>query len=174
MATTNDPYLPTDAMSFYLAEIPSISFFTGTHEEYHTPRDTFDKLNYDGLVKTIKVVKSFIDQLGKADLKYQKVEGSSSQKLEGRSFRVFLGTIPDYSQESVKGVKISGASKNSPAEKAGLVAGDIIVSFDGVQIENIYDYVFVLQSVKPNVKTSIEVLRSSEKKKLEITPLLKD
>ena len=35
----NDPYVPSDGMAFYLAGVPSLSFFTGAHEDYHTPRD---------------------------------------------------------------------------------------------------------------------------------------
>lgn len=177
LVLTTDPYLPTDAMSFYLAEIPSISFFTGTHEEYHSPRDTAESINYTGLIKVINIVKSFTEKLatvGITVVKYEKVEGNSGQKLEGRSFRIYLGTIPDYAQEGVKGVKISGASKNSPAEKAGLKAGDVITEFDKSNIENLYDYVYALQSAKPNIAVKIGVLRDGKKLELQITPVLKE
>ncbi len=177
LALTSDPYLPTDSMSIYLGGIPSITFFTGAHAEYHTPNDTPDTLNYQGLLSSIQVVKQFSDQIvfaNKNILTYQKVEGNSGQKLEGRSFRIFLGTIPDYSQEGIKGVKISGAAKDSPAERAGLKAGDIIIEFDQTKIENIYDYVYTLQSVKPNIKTKIKISRGSNNLELDITPLLKE
>ncbi|MEQ1722590.1 MAG: M28 family peptidase [Pseudobdellovibrio sp.] len=166
LVLTTDPYLPTDSMSFYLAEVPSISFFTGTHEEYHSPRDTADLINYKGLVKVIDIVRSFTEKIASVSLnvvKYEKVEGNSGQKLEGRSFRIYLGTIPDYAQEGVKGVKISGASKNSPAEKAGLKAGDIITEFDKANIENLYDYVYALQSAKPNLPINMSVSREGKK-----------
>lgn len=177
LALTNDPYLPTDSMSIYLGEIPSITFFTGAHTEYHTPNDRPDTLNYPGILNSIKVIQSFSDQIvleEKNVLTYQKVEGNSGQKLEGRSFRIFLGTIPDYSQEGVRGVRISGAAKDSPAEKAGLKSGDVIFEFDQTKIENIYDYVYMLQSVKPNIKTKIKILRESKNLELDITPLLKE
>lgn len=177
MQLMNDPYLPTDSMSIYLGNIPSISFFTGSHTEYHTPNDTPNTLNYPGLVSSIFAVKSFSDQIvteSKNFLTFQKAEGNSGQKLEGRSFRIYLGSIPDYSQEGIKGVKISGTSKDSPAERAGLKAGDVIVEFDQTKIENIYDYVYILQSIKPNIKTKMKVLRSNAEQELEITPLLKE
>lgn len=177
LVLTNDPYLPTDAMSIYLGEIPSISFFTGSHEEYHSPRDTAETLNYPGLVKTIQVVEKYAEKIATVSgrvLKYQKVEGNSGQKLEGRQFRIYLGTIPDYSQEGVKGVRVSGASKNSPAEKAGIKTGDVIVEFDQTKIENLYDYVYSLQSAKPNKPTRISVLRQGQKVDLEIIPVLKE
>jgi Tol biopolymer transport system component len=177
LALTTDPYLPTDSMSIYLGNIPSITFFTGAHAEYHTPNDTADTLNYPGLLNSIQTIKLFSDQIVYANkniLTYQKVEGNSGQKLEGRSFRIFLGTIPDYSQEGIKGVKISGAAKDSPAERAGLKAGDVITEFDQTKIENIYDYVYTLQSVKPNIKTKIKISRGSNNLELDITPLLKE
>jgi len=174
---TNDPYLPTDSMSFYVSGVPAISFFTGAHSEYHTPLDTPETLNYDGIVKVLDIVKIYSDEFAlnsEINLIYEKVEGNSGQKLEGRSFRIFLGTIPDYSQEGIKGVKISGVAKNSPAEKAGLKSGDVIVEFNNMKIENIYDYVYTLQSVQPDLKTNIIIQRSSKTEKLEIIPALKE
>ena len=174
---TTDPYLPTDAMAIYLGEVPSISFFTGAHSEYHTPRDKSETLNYKGLFDVIQVVKLYTDTLvetNKSLLKYEKIGSQTDKKMEGRSFRIFLGTIPDYSQEGVKGVRISGVAKNSPAEKAGLKSGDIITEFDQTKIENIYDYVYVLQTVKPSLKTNIKISRNQKTETLEITPALKD
>ncbi|MGZ5024738.1 MAG: M28 family peptidase, partial [Chthoniobacterales bacterium] len=39
----DDPYLPTDATSFYTHNIPVLNFFTGAHEDYHRPTDTAEK-----------------------------------------------------------------------------------------------------------------------------------
>lgn len=177
LTLTADPYLPTDAMSIYLGEVPSISFFTGSHEEYHSPRDTAETLNYPGLVRVIGVVGKYTEKLATVStsmLSYEKVEGNNGQKLEGRQFRIYLGTIPDYSQEGVKGVRVSGASKNSPAEKAGVKSGDVIVEFDNAKIENLYDYVYVLQAVKPNKTTKLSIMRDGKVVDLEITPVLKE
>jgi hypothetical protein len=174
---TSDPYLPTDSMSIYLAGVPSISFFTGAHSEYHTPMDKPETLNYEGLKNTINVVQFYTDSIAKNakdSLNYEKVESNSGKQLEGRSFRIFLGTIPDYTQEGVKGVRITGVAKNSPAEKAGLVSGDVITELDKTKIENIYDYVYTLQSVKPDIKTKILVLRNGKNEAFDITPALKD
>lgn len=177
LVLTTDPYLPTDSMTFYLADIPSISFFTGSHPEYHSPRDTAATINYPGLVKVINVVQTYIQKLAsvKANLmNYEKVEGNSKKHLEGRSFRIYLGTIPDYSQEGVKGVRISGVAKNSPAEKAGLKSKDVIVEFNASKIENLYDYVYTLQAVKANAATKIKVSRGDQILELDITPALKE
>lgn len=170
----SDPYLPTDSMSFYMAGVPSISFFTGGHTEYHTPKDKPETLNYPGLLGTIETVKNYVNLIDQtAKIPYEKVE-SQNKNLEGRSFRLFLGTIPDYTQEGVKGVKVSGVSKNSPAEKSGIKTGDVIIEFDKVPIANIYDYVYTLQTVKPNIKTQIKVMRDQKAMELDITPALKE
>jgi C-terminal processing protease CtpA/Prc len=171
-----DPYQPTDSMALYLGEIPSINFFTGAHAEYHTPKDTFELINFKGLNSVLNFIKDTVVtiQAGKkAPLEYQKTEGGM-KKMENRTFRVYLGTIPDYSQEGVKGVRISGVTQNGPSEKAGIKGGDVIVELDKMKVNNLYDYVYVLQSMKPQVKTTIKVLRNGDVKELEITPLLKE
>lgn len=176
MIVQEDPYLPTDSLAFYMAGVPTISFFTGSHGEYHTPRDVADLVNFEGVVKVLKAVQGFTDLLTDSPVQmvnYVKV-ASSQNKLEGRSFRVYLGTIPDYSQEGVKGVRITGASKDSPAEKAGAQDKDIIVEFNGTKIENLYDYVYTLQSVRPNKETVMKVLRNGQVIDLKITPKLKE
>ena len=170
----SDPYLPTDALAFYLKKIPSLSFFTGAHHEYHSPRDRPDLINYAGLLSVTKVVADVAETIGSQNptLEYKKVEGRSSIS-EGRGFRLYLGTIPDYSQEGVKGVKISGTTKASPAEKAGLLEGDVIVQMGGTKIDNLQDYVYCLQSMKANEKTPVKVMRQGKLMDLEIVPALK-
>lgn len=177
ISAQEDPYLPTDAMSFYLAGVPSISFFTGAHEEYHSPRDRAETLNIDGLRRVTETVATLTTLLADTPTKllsYQKVSGSSNSRMEGRSFRVYVGTIPDYTQEGVKGLRISGVSKDSPAEKAGLQAKDIIVEFAGTKIETIYDYVYSLQSAKAGEATKVRVRRGDKEVELALTPSLKD
>lgn len=180
LSLMEDPYVPSDAMAFYLQGVPSIHFFTGAHGEYHTPRDTPDLINYKGIQEVSKLV--YFTALGLAlpdskgrvqKLTYQKVE-SSKKNMEGRSFRVYIGTIPDYAQEGVKGVRISGTSKNSPAEKSGLKSGDIIVEVAGTKVENLYDYVYVLQALKPNEAVPMKVKRGESVQQMSVTPTLKE
>lgn len=172
---SDDPYLPTDAMAFYMKGYPTISFFTGSHPEYHTGKDTADLLNYEGLAQVSAWIASLSSALLSAQtplVKYQKVEGQKREG-EGRGFRLYLGTIPDYTSEGKAGVAISGTSKDSPAEKAGLKPGDVIVELGGIKIQNIHDYVYCLQALKANEKTKMRVLRVGQEKELEITPVLK-
>ncbi len=175
LVTANDPYLPTDAMAFYMKEVPILSFFTGSHAEYHSPRDRYDTLNFPGLVAVTKSMHFTAEQLQKktSKLTWVKVESGRPQGGESRSFRLYLGTVPDYSQEGVKGVKISGTSKDSPAESAGLKAGDVIVGLGGIKIDSIYDYVYCLQALKADISVPIQVRRGEKMVELKITPKLK-
>jgi Tol biopolymer transport system component len=178
LSIQSDPYLPTDSMAFYLAEVPGINFFTGVHSEYHSPRDVFGLINFEGEEKVLRAVNEYTQTLVTSDadlVHYVKVSGQGGGHTgESRSFRIFLGTIPDYGQEGIKGVRISGVSKESPAEKAGLKEKDIIVELSGSKIENIYDYVYALQVAKPDKETIIKVRRGEAVLDLKIIPKLKE
>jgi len=175
ISQVSDPYLPTDAMAFYIKEVPILSFFTGSHGEYHSPRDRYETLNFPGLIATAKAVQVAQRDLSKSTskLSWLKVESTQPMGDEGRSFRLYLGTVPDYSQEGVKGVRISGTSKDSPAESAGLKPGDVIIGLGGIKIDSIYDYVYCLQALKADVVVPIQVVRAGKPVDLKITPKLK-
>lgn len=168
-----NPYLPTDAMSFYIAEVPVINFFTGAHTDYHTPNDTWEKVNYQGMVDVSDYVALLSEKIAlrSKGLSWQKVEQQDKGARGG--FRIFLGTIPDYTQDGITGVKIQGVVKGGPAEVAGLRSGDVIVQFSEHQVKSLYDYVYTLQVVKPGEATTIKVVRDGQTVELPITPKLK-
>jgi len=166
----DDPYLPTDTTPFYPKNVPVIAFFTGSHEEYHRPADKPDTLNYEGLERVAKFARDLVNDLASGPERpaYAKVEkrdgGGGREQL-----RAYLGTIPDYAQEVV-GVKLSGTRGGSPAEKAGLKGGDIIVEFAGQKIANIYDYTYAMDAVKIGQPVKVIVLRAGKRVELIATP----
>src|SRR4029434_9131308 len=85
------------------------------------------------------------------------------------NLRAYLGTIPDYATE-VAGVKLSGVRGGSPADKAGLKGGDIIVEFGGQKIANIYDYTYALDAAKIGQPVDIVVMRDNQRVKITVTP----
>ncbi|MDP9099658.1 MAG: M28 family peptidase [Verrucomicrobiota bacterium] len=145
----DDPYLPTDVTSFYPKNVPVLNFFTGAHEDYHRPTDTAEKINYEGLERIAKfsqqIVLDLAESAERPDL--AKVERTAQEAGGRETLRAYLGTIPDYTTD-VKGVKLSGVRGASPAEKAGLKGGDVIIEFAGQKIANIYDYTYALDAVK--------------------------
>ena len=144
-----DPYLPTDTTSFYPKGIPVLAWFTGSHKEYHRPADDPDTLNYEGIERITQFASNMVQDLVVESERpdYIKVE-KTSQGGSRDAIRVYLGTIPDYASEDVKGVLLSGVRGGAPADKAGVKAGDIIVFFAGKEITNIYDYTYALDAVR--------------------------
>ena len=140
---SDDTDLPTDAASFYQAGVPILSAFTGSHTDYHTPRDTPEKLNYPAAAKISKLIGLIALQLTteKKPPRYTKHSSQPKQATRG-GVRAYLGTVPSYGDDVV-GVKLSDVTKGAPAEVAGVQGGDIIVGLAGQKIENIYDYTAV-------------------------------
>jgi Tol biopolymer transport system component len=171
LALQDDPYLPTDVTSFYTKNVPVLNFFTGAHEDYHRPTDTADKLNYKDLERITRFTRDIVLDLAQSLSRPDLAKGErSSQAVGGReTLRTYLGTIPDYTTE-VKGVKLSGVRGSSPAEKAGLRGGDVIVEFAGQKITNIYDYTYALDTAKIGRSTRMVVERDGRRVTLEVTP----
>lgn len=164
----NDPYLPTDSTLFYINNVPAINFFTGSHAEYHTPLDKPELLNYYGMQQIAEFLVNFVLTLEKqtALLDYQQTQ--THHNLINNSFKVYLGTIPDYTSTDVEGVKLAGVVKGSPAEHAGLKQNDVIVELAGQKIQNVYDYAAALHSLKPADSVLLVFLRAQQKLSLQI------
>ncbi len=175
VATQNDSYLPTDATSFYLKRIPILSAFTGTHSEYHSPRDKADTLDYDAMVKVTRLMALIGRSIAISADEPDYVEMKRPAEGQGRAqLRAYLGTIPDYAQGEVTGLKLSGVISGGPAENSGLQGGDIIVELAGRKIENIYDYTYAIEALKIGQPVNVVVERNGERLTLEITPGSRD
>lgn len=165
-----DPYLPTDVTSFYPKRIPVLNFFTGSHDDYHRPTDTADKLDYEGLERIAKFAMQIIGHLATAPERPDFSRVERKEQGGGRdTMRAYLGSIPDYATE-VKGVKLSGVRGGSPAEKGGLKGGDVIVEFGAQKIANIYDYTYALDAVKIGQPVKMVVEREGKRVELSVTP----
>ena len=164
-----DSYLPTDAKSFYSHGVPVLSAFTGSHSEYHTPRDTPDTLNYEGAAQVARLMALITRSVAMRDSAPDYQEQAAPQTRTSGGLRAYLGTIPDYAEE-VKGVLLSGARKGAPADTAGVKSGDIIVELAGKKVENIYDYTHAIEALKIGQKTQIVVQRGDERITLDIVP----
>ncbi len=172
IATKADPYLPTDVTPFYMRGVPVLNAFTGAHENYSSPRDTADQLNYDGVRDTARLMAGIARSLARADTEpdYVEVERKGGG-MSRKHLRAYLGTIPAYGQdESVKGVKLQGAVKNGPAEKAGIINGDILTGVGDIEVENIQDFMSALAGLKAGEPTTLRVLRDGKSLTLDVVP----
>jgi len=157
-----DGFGPSDHASFYGKNIPVFHFFTDLHGDYHRPSDDEPLINYEGMVQVLKFVREVATDLDKLTEKPSYVQVEVPRPTGGgRGVRAYTGTIPDFG-EQVEGMKISGVREGSPAEKAGLIGGDVIIKFGKVEIKNLYDYTFALGEYKIGDEVDIVVKRGSE------------
>ena len=167
----NETYVPTDATSFYVQGVPFLSAFTGGHEDYHTPRDTADKLNYEGEERVAELMLRFARDLAtRVDVPDYRVMKKPESGAGRRGLRAYLGTMPDYAQGDIAGVKLAGVTEGGPAARAGARTGDVVVELGGKKIENVYDYTYALEGLKIGTETKMIVLREEKRVELAIVP----
>ena len=168
LTLNEDGYGPSDHSSFYSKQVPVLFFWTGTHNDYHKPSDTFDKINYDDEARILRFVARIVRDVDWADkrLTYTTARSDTTRRT---GFNVYLGTIPNYA-DSTDGLLLDGVRDDSPAAKAGLKAGDRIVKIGNREVKNVYDYTFALGEMKAGQEYVVELMRGSEKLTLKITP----
>ena len=164
-----DGFGPSDHSSFYAKQIPVLFFWTGTHEDYHKPSDTADKINYHDQSRIVAMVAKIVRELDAADKRPTYTVTKSPAAGRSTGFRVYLGTIPNYS-DSNDGLLLDGVREDSPAAKAGLKAGDRIVKLAGRDIRNVYDYTHALGEMKAGKEYEVEVMRGTTRLTFKLTP----
>lgn len=169
LTLNEDGFGPSDHSSFYARQIPVLFFWTGTHNDYHKPSDTFEKINYEDEALILKMVARIVNQLDTADKRLTYTTAKSDPAPRTGGFRVYLGTIPNYA-DSNDGLLIDGVRDESPAAKAGLKAGDKIVKIGTREIKNVYDYTAALGEMKAGEEYVVEIMRGTEKLSLKLKP----
>ena len=168
LSLDNSGFAPSDQSVFFAKNIPVLHFFTGLHDDYHTPADDWQKINSEGEQKILDLISNVITELASSS-KELPFSNTKEPKKGLANFNIYLGTIPDYSNQ-MEGVVLMGVKDGSPAQKAGLKSDDTIIEFNGFKIKNIYDYVYALKDSKPGVPTSLVVLRDYRPLSLVVVP----
>ena len=164
-------YGSSDHTSFTTKQVPVLFFFSGLHADYHKPSDTWDKIDSAGATELLKLIADVGDRLRQDAVRPMFVRvkeasphgsgaptGSSSA---GGGYGPNFGSIPDFT-EIPNGVRFADVREDSPAAKAGLKAGDILVEFDGKPIQNLYDFTYALRAKKPGDEVLVKVLRDGQ------------
>ncbi len=157
---------PTDITSFYLKNIPVLSFFSGTHSDYHKPADDPEKLNYYGMSQVQDFIYSLI-LVSQSEEKLAFKKTKDSQKMGRQRFNVTLGVMPNYGY-SGKGMKIDGVSEGKAADKAGFKPDDIIIKMGNYEVKDIYEYMDALGKFGKGDATKVVVERAGEEVELEV------
>jgi aminopeptidase YwaD len=169
LTLNEDGYGPSDHSSFYAKQIPVLFFWTGTHDDYHKPSDTADKINYVDEARVVGLVAQIVVKVDESDKRPTYAVAKSDSTGRSSGFRVYLGTIPNYG-DSNDGLLLDGVRDDSPAAKAGLKAGDKIVKLAGRDVRNVYDYTYALGEMKVGQEYEIEIMRAGERVKLKLVP----
>jgi hypothetical protein len=166
-----DGFGPSDHSSFYSKKIPVLHFFTDLHGDYHRPSDDWQLINGEGTRQVLNLVASVASDLGNLPGRPVYVQAEPPRPMgggDGRSSRVYTGTIPDFGEQS-EGMKLAGVREGSPAAKAGLQAGDVILRFGKVDIKNLYDYTYALGEHKVGDQVPVVVRRAGQTMTVTVT-----
>ncbi|MGB3565435.1 MAG: PDZ domain-containing protein, partial [Thermoanaerobaculia bacterium] len=166
----------SDQMSFIEAGIPGVQIFTSAHADYHRPGDTADKVDTAGLVKVATFVKEGVTYMsGREEPLTVTITGTDREKgtatgprgpSSGR--RVRFGTIPDFAFQG-PGVRIESVAPGSPAERAGLQGGDILIRIEDQEVADLRVYSDILKTLEPGQTVTATVLREAEEIALSVT-----
>jgi hypothetical protein len=155
----------SDHISFYVKNIPVLFFFSGLHADYHKPSDTADKILFADAARLGDLAMRSAQTLATQDARPQFVRVAEAQTASGgggSGYGAYFGSIPDMGAE-VAGVKFADVRDASPAAKAGLKAGDVLIEFAGKEIKNLYDFTYALRAHKPGEEVSVTVMRGTER-----------
>ena len=159
-------YSASDHTSFVAKKIPVLFFFSGLHSDYHKPSDTWDKINAPSAAQLLNLVADVIVQLASAPAAPVFITVVEDKPIGGISgggggYGPYFGSIPDFG-EVKDGVRFSDIRPGSPAAKAGLRAGDILVQFGDKPIHNLYDFTDALRRSKVGEVVEVKVLRDGQ------------
>jgi len=172
LALRGDAVGPSDHTAFYTRERPVLMFFTGTHADYHRPTDTPDKVDAHGLQKVVTVAYRTARALADGDQlpAFVRLPGGAPPPREGgRSYGPYFGIVPDFGDSPVPGVRLGGVRPGSPADRAGLRTGDVILRFAGVGVRTLDDLTFVLRQKRPGDVVDVTFVRDGVERTIRTT-----
>lgn len=171
VTAVGDGFGPSDQSSFYEKGIPVLHFFTDLHDDYHKATDVASKIDAAGEARVIALAQQVIRTLADrpSRLTYVRAAAPTPTMSNRESSAVYLGSVPDMAAGDVVGMRLTGVRPGSPADVAGLRAGDVIIEFGGVAIKDLYSYTDALYSHQPGDKVKVVVMRDGKRVELEVT-----
>lgn len=157
---------PSDHTSFYHKKVPALHFFTGTHLDYHKPSDDADKINSQGAEVVLNIITGLIDKLP-TDRKIEWLKTRNPSQGGTPAFKVSLGIMPSYAA-SENGLKVEAVLDGKPAQKAGLLDGDIITAIGAYPVKEIQTYMEALSKFAKGDKAKVSIMRAGKPMEFEV------
>jgi hypothetical protein len=178
-----DGFGPSDHSAFYGKGIPVLHFFTNTHADYHRPTDDWEQVNGEGIERIAALAADVAARLAGTITRVAEapltpivtapphaVGGAPGDPSAAPSgYGPYFGSIPDMTPQTF-GVRLTGVRDDSPAARAGLREGDVIVSFAGKETPDLYAYTYALQERRPGDRVEVVVIRAGQR--VTVTALL--
>lgn len=168
LTKTDDPWGRSDHSSFYSAKIPVVHLFTDTHTDYHRTTDDWDKIDYDGAAQVAFFAGDLAWSFATRRTPLTYIDVPQPVQAMGGGSGASLGTIPDMSG-SPGGVRLNGVRAGSPAEVAGLQAGDILIQIGEHEFADLYGMTDALRAHKPGDTVKLVVMRDGERREFTAT-----
>jgi len=170
-------YASSDHISFVARRIPILFFFSGLHTDYHRPSDTWDKIDAPDAARLLDFVAQVALKIDSANNRPTFVAVKATENPHagvtgdegggGGGYGPYFGSVPDFG-ESEKGVRFSDVESGSPAAKAGLKGGDVLVRFGDKPIMNLYDFTDALRESKVGQVVDVTVIRDGKPLKVPV------
>ena len=157
----------SDHQTFLKREIPALHFFSGVHVDYHKPSDDADKFEADGARRVASLVLDLVTHMQAVPVLAYVAPPPSDAAPRG-GFRTRFGSVPEYSYQG-EGLLLAGTSAGGPAERAGLLKGDILQAIDDLELEGIGDFMYALNAHKPGDVVLVRYLRDGEEREVLVT-----
>jgi len=157
-------YGPSDHTSFYAKGVPVVFLFTGAHADYHRPSDTPDKIDPAGLAAVARLAARVAREAAERDGRLEVVRALAPPPREGRErgYGAYLGAIPDFAERKEPGVLLGGVRPGSPAERAGLAGGDVVLRLGATKLLSLQDLAYALRAHRPGDEIEIEWQRGGK------------
>ncbi len=170
LAFGGDGYGPSDHTSFYAKGVPVLFLFTGAHADYHRPSDTPEKIDAEGLAAIARLASRVAREAAERDGRLVVVRSVAAPPRErgDRGYGAYLGAVPDFAERKEPGVAITGVRPGSPAERAGLAGGDVILRVGTTKLLTLQDLAFALRSHRPGEEVDVEWERAGEKRAAKV------
>ncbi len=158
----------SDHQTFLKREIPALHFFSGLHADYHRPSDDYERFEPEGARRVAALCLDLIEHIQSRSELVWVPPAKEEAAAPGGGFKTRFGSIPDYAYDGA-GFRLDGTSPGGPAEKAGLLRGDVIVAVDDVKVDGMGDFMFVLNTHKPGDVVLVRFLREGAEESCRVT-----
>jgi len=159
----------SDYLPFYKNNIPFLMLSTGSHTDLNRKTDLSSNIKYEGIERVVNLSENIIKEIANLDSKPIFILDPTVTDLKTikKGYRCWLGVCPDF-EVLTQGMKVADVYRYSPANKASIKSGDIILRFNEKNINSYHELQSQLRIVKPGDKVKVDILRKKKEKSISV------